>query len=330
MKNLEFKKMFRQKALKAGSLMLVAALMLGGGMTYYDAQNPVPELVTFVDTEGSIMIEGEEVPLAGAKVTKSTKTKKKTKKIKMKKASKKTYKTKGKTTTTKKTSTKKSSSNTTTTETVTTTQVTNSYKKGSKVNTQVTTTKTTTTKTVTPKGGSSAVVVDSAQTVSSTAATTAAVQSGNVSIDQIAPMVGQNVKNAFRNLGFQIVINPSVSYSGLCDARTRTVTLKRADNTIYHELGHFVAFVAGNVDTSSAFKDIYNREKSRYNEYNKSYVLSSSSEYFAESYRNYILNPAALRSSRPETYAAIETALSRITDTQVTRILNVYGAVWNK
>lgn len=53
MKNLEFKKMFRQKALKAGSLMLVAALMLGGGMTYYDAQNPVPELVTFVDTEGS-------------------------------------------------------------------------------------------------------------------------------------------------------------------------------------------------------------------------------------------------------------------------------------
>ena len=136
--------------------------------------------------------------------------------------------------------------------------------------------------------------------------------------------------SAFQKLGFKIVINSGVSYSGLCDARTRTVTLKRADNTVYHELGHFVAFVAGNIDTSSAFQSIYNREKSLYTDYNKAYVLSSSSEYFAESYKNYILNPTQLKNSRPETYAAIENALSRVTDAQASRILSVYGALWNK
>ena len=167
-------------------------------------------------------------------------------------------------------------------------------------------------------------------TKATTAGTASAAQNGEIAITQIAPLVSGNVTSAFQKLGFKIVINSGVSYSGLCDARTRTVTLKRADNTVYHELGHFVAFVAGNIDTSSAFQSIYNREKSLYTDYNKAYVLSSSSEYFAESYKNYILNPTQLKNSRPETYAAIENALSRVTDAQASRILSVYGALWNK
>ena len=331
MKKLAMKEALRKKLTKAGALALAAVVAMGGGVTYYNSQNQVPELITYVDTDGSIEIPDEDVPLAAPKVTKSTKTKKKVKKIKMKKASKKTYKKAGKTVTKKKKKVKSSKKNVTTTETLTATNVTNAYKKGSKIETRVTTVKTTVIKTVAPTGTAAATAAaTTTATKATTAGTASAAQNGEIAITQIAPLVSGNVTSAFQKLGFKIVINSGVSYSGLCDARTRTVTLKRADNTVYHELGHFVAFVAGNIDTSSAFQSIYNREKSLYTDYNKAYVLSSSSEYFAESYKNYILNPTQLKNSRPETYAAIENALSRVTDAQASRILSVYGALWNK
>lgn len=331
MKKLAMKEALRKKLTKAGALALAAVVAMGGGVTYYNSQNQVPELITYVDTDGSIEIPDEDVPLAAPKVTKSTKTKKKIKKIKMKKASKKTYKKAGKTVTKKTKKVKSSKKNVTTTETLTATNVTNAYKKGSKIDTRVTTVKTTVIKTVAPIGTAAATgTATTTATKATTAGTASAAQNGEIAITQIAPLVSGNVTSAFQKLGFKIVINSGVSYSGLCDARTRTVTLKRADNTVYHELGHFVAFVAGNIDTSSAFQSIYNREKSLYTDYNKSYVLSSSSEYFAESYKNYILNPTQLKNSRPETYAAIENALSRVTDAQASRILSVYGALWNK
>lgn len=331
MKKLAMKEALRKKLTKAGALALAAVVAMGGGVTYYNSQNQVPELITYVDTDGSIEIPDEDVPLAAPKVTRSTKTKKTTKKIKMKKASKKTYKKAGKTVTKKKKKVKSSKKNVTTTETLTATNVTNAYKKGSKIDTRVTTVKTTVIKTVAPTGTAAATgTATTTATKATTAGTASAAQNGEIAITQIAPLVSGNVTSAFQKLGFKIVINSGVSYSGLCDARTRTVTLKRADNTVYHELGHFVAFVAGNIDTSSAFQSIYNREKSLYTDYNKSYVLSNSSEYFAESYKNYILNPTQLKNSRPETYAAIENALSRVTDAQASRILSVYGALWNK
>ena len=308
MKKLAMKEALRKKLTKAGALALAAVVAMGGGVTYYNSQNQVPELITYVDTDGSIEIPDEDVPLAAPKVTKSTKKKKKV---------------------------KSSKKNVTTTETLTATNVTNAYKKGSKIDTRVTTVKTTVIKTVAPTGTAAATAAGvgtatTTATKATTAGTASAAQNGEIAITQIAPLVSGNVTSAFQKLGFKIVINSGVSYSGLCDARTRTVTLKRADNTVYHELGHFVAFVAGNIDTSSAFQSIYNREKSLYTDYNKSYVLSSSSEYFAESYKNYILNPTQLKNSRPETYAAIENALSRVTDAQASRILSVYGALWNK
>ena len=59
------------------------------------------------------------------------------------------------------------------------------------------------------------------------------------------------VLNAFTKLGFTVKVDSSVSYSGHFDARTRTITMKQMDDTIYHELGHFLAFMAGNMDTGS-------------------------------------------------------------------------------
>ena len=42
--------------------------------------------------------------------------------------------------------------------------------------------------------------------------------------------------------------------------------------------------------------------------FNKAYVTQNASEYFAESVKDYILNNAALKSTRPQTYAAVQNA----------------------
>ena len=313
MKNQKMKETLRQISKKAGALVLATAIVLGGGTYVYNQQNPVPELVTYIDEDSVVQIQEDETPLASPKVTKSTKTTKSTKKISLKSASSRTYTQKGKTTTKKKTTKIKSAKKTVTTETVTVTSITNNYKKGSKINTQVTTVKTTVTKT----------------TVTNTAApVTAPVTDGTVAVTQIAPAADKRVLNAFQKLGFQVVIQSNVPYSGLCDAETRTITLKQADETVYHELGHFLAFVAGNIDTSAAFQQIFQNEKSKYTAYDKGYVLQNSAEYFAQSFRDYTENPAALKASRPQTYAAIQQALSRVTDAQVANLLRVYRAVW--
>lgn len=326
MKKEEVKALFRKKAVKAGSLALAAMIAVGSLWASNQQSTVVPELVTFVDMEENVVIEGEEVPLAAPKVTKSTKTTKKTKKIKMKKASKKTYTKNGKTSKKTKTKKTKTSKATTTTKTETTTKVTNKYKKGSKVNTQVTTVKTTVTKTVVSK--QTAASKKTATAANNTANNAAAYANGPVSIKTVAPKLDGRVISAFETLHFMVNVNSGVSYSGKFSAKTQDITLKKVNDTVYHEVGHFVAFIAGNIDMTSDFQEVYNREKSLYTASNKAYVLSSSAEYFAESFKEYTLNPAALKAARPQTYAAMETALNKITGAQVSAVWNMYKSVW--
>ena len=58
-------------------------------------------------------------------------------------------------------------------------------------------------------------------------------------------------------------------------------------------------------------------------------LIKNASEYFAESVKDYILNNASLKSSRPQTYAAVQNALNQITDAQIAKIQKIYGAFWN-
>ena len=151
---------------------------------------------------------------------------------------------------------------------------------------------------------------------------------GTVEVGQLAPKEDSRVLIAYRTLGFKVNVDPSVSYSGYFNARNRQITLKKVNETIYHELGHFIAFIAGNVDTTSEFKTIYNQEKSLYTAYNKAYVTQNSSEYFAESAKEYVLNPGALKAARPKTYEAVRSAVESITDERIAKIQKYYGAIW--
>lgn len=234
--------------------------------------------------------------------------------MKLKKASKKTY-IKVLPKVTKESSTTKDK---TTIETKTVTATTEKYKKKKSYKT-VTKVITTTVKTTTY-----------AEVAAKVASTETKVEKYETDVAVIAPKMDSQVLSAFQTLGFKVYINPAeTSYSGYFSAKDQSITLQEANSTIYHELGHFLAFVANNYDRSSSFSSVYSKEKGLYTGVNKAYVTQSASEYFAESVRDYITSPTDLQAARPQTYSAIEKALNMITDTQVARIQRIYGAYWN-
>ena len=308
--------LFRNRKIAAGVTAIVLAVAVGS-TAVVQQKSQIPELPSYTDPVLETTIEEEETPLASApKVNTTTSKKTSSKKVTMKSAAKKTY-TKtlpAESTTSRKTS--ETSSATVTTQTTVVKKSKEAYTKKSKV--KVVTTETTTTVTTTTTAKAAAATTVSGNTVAN----------GTVDVSKIAPKADSRVITAYRTLGFTVEVNSSVSYSGYLDARNQKITVKKADDTIYHELGHFVAFVAGNADQTAEFKAIFSQEKALYTAYNKSYVTQNSAEYFAESVKEFTLNPAALKSARPKTYEAVKEAMDKLTDDRVAKVKKVYSMIW--
>lgn len=336
--------MKRNAVVRFGSMALAAAVLITGSW-YMDRETDdlsIPQIVEYIDTEdGSIVIPEEEVPLATKPTVKVKKTtKKKVKKSKLKKKAKKTAKT-TKRTKKSKTVKKENAKQKVATDTTVLTTVVSATKKNSDVKTVTTTVQTTvkTTTTNKPKGSSSEAAASANTATTNTAAapaqTTASADQlqtvSDVTVRAMAPKADANVLSAFENLEFKIEINPTSSYSGYFSVKAHNIILKKSGgDTIYHELGHFVGWLAGNVDTSSEFVAIYNQEKGALQSANYQYLTKSSAEYFAESYKDYVLSPQNLQSTRPQTYDFVKKAVSRITDARVTNIKSAYmKAYWS-
>ena len=120
-----------------------------------------------------------------------------------------------------------------------------------------------------------------------------------------APKADPSVLNAFEKLHFRLIYDSKAETTGLTDCKDQSITMKYQSDAIYHELGHFLAFITGNADYTSEWQNIYCAEKSKYTKFNKGYVCSNQYEYFAESYKEYILDRATLRTRRPRTYKYI-------------------------
>lgn len=314
--------LLKKRRVAAGLTAIVLAVAVGS-VAVVQQKSQIPELPVYTDPEMETNIEEEETPLADKPVVKTTTSKKTTtKKVKMKKAAAKTYTKELPATSTTSKKTAQTSGASVVTKTTVVKKIEEKYTKKSKVKVVTTVATTTVTTTTTAKAGVST-GVNSATTVNNNSGVT-----GTVEVGQLAPKEDSRVLTAYRTLGFKVNVDPSVSYSGYFNARNRQITLKKANETIYHELGHFIAFIAGNVDTTSEFKTIYNQEKSLYTAYNKAYVTQNSSEYFAESAKEYVLNPGALKAARPKTYEAVRSAVESITDERIAKIQKYYGAIW--
>lgn len=322
----------RKKGLKSMCAALAAVVMVSGfwmSGVQESVDRTIPQLVSYVDSgDGSIIIEGEETPLAAKPVVKTkTSTKKSTKKVKLPKKAKKSSKSTS-ATTKKSSSTKVSGKNQVKTDTTVYTKAVTSLKKNSKIKTIQTTVKTTvkTTTTAIPQTAA-------ATTVKSTASakTSSNVVKAVVSIRSIAPKAQANVLSAYEKMGFTVNVDSTVSYSGRFDAKTRNITVqKNSDEAIYHELGHFVAFVAGNVDQTSEFQNIFASERSKFTgtRNNDAYIKSSAAEYFAESYQDFIERPSVLKSARPQTYKYIADSVAKVTDARASFLCQLYASMW--
>ena len=312
MKKKSIKEFFRQKKVAAGCVAAAVIIAAGSFGINWQSQDAVV-FPSYTDPVIETSLTGDDTPLASKpKVTtkKKTSTKTTSKKVRMRTASRKSYTKRLPTRQKSSTKTKKQNKSTTVkTQTVVKTATTEKYTRRSKqkvVTQKVTTTVTTTT-----------TVAASTQAATGTASTSSASKYTVTNIASVAPKMDNRVLNAFTKLGFTVKVDSSVSYSGHFVARTRTITMKQMDDTIYHELGHFLAFMAGNMDTGSKFASVYSREKGMVTGYNKAYVTQNASEYFAESVKDYMLNPGSLKAQRPNTYKAIEKALSMVTEQQI-------------
>ena len=312
MKKKSIKEFFRQKKVAAGCVAAAVIIAAGSFGISWQSQDAVV-FPSYTDPVLETSLTGDDTPLASKpKVTTKRKTSTKTtsKKVRMRIASRKSYTKRLPTKQKSSTKTKKQNKSTTVkTQTVVKTATTEKYTRRSKqkvVTQKVTTTVTTTT-----------TVAASTQAATGTASTSSASKYTVTNIASVAPKMDNRVLNAFTKLGFTVKVDSSVSYSGHFDARTRTITMKQMDATIYHELGHFLAFMAGNMDTGSKFASVYSSEKGMVTGYNKAYVTQNASEYFAESVKDYMLNPGSLKAQRPNTYKAIEKALSMVTEQQI-------------
>ena len=313
--------LLKKKKIAAGLTAVVLAVAVGGVAVVQ--QNQIPELPSYTDPVMETTIAEEETPLASQpKVNTRTSKSTSTKKVKMKKAAKKTYTKSLPATSTTSKKVSETSNATVTTQTTVVKQITEKYTKKSKVKV-VTTASTTTVKTTTTAKnatGTGATVVTTTNSNNSV--------KGAIDVGQYASIADSRGLTAYRTLGFTAEVNPSVSYSGYYDTRNRKITLRKVDDTIYHELGHFVAFISGNTDQTAQFKAIFEQEKALYTAFNKSYVTQNSAEYFAESFKEYTLNPAALKSARPKTYEAVKEAVDKFTDDRIAKVKKVYGIVW--
>lgn len=80
--------------------------------------------------------------------------------------------------------------------------------------------------------------------------------------------------------------------------------VKSAD-TVLHEFGHFIDEMNGEPSSTPAFVQAHSEEVSSFASYHKTHKnnYQTAYEYFAESYSEFILNPAALNKACPKTYA---------------------------
>ncbi len=327
-----------RKVLRAGCGLVAAAVLLSGSFYIYDTRGAVAELPVIVDGM-DVVIEDEQVPLASApkkkteKIKPTTKTTKK--KVKMKKAAKKTYSK----VVSKKTTNDSKVTNYTdrkvTTKTKVTTTVTEKYKKKSKTKTVITKVKTEGTIVTEWKSGSSSSGKSSGFATADELVTT---ETSDAPVKKTLPVAttiakaDANVRDAFIKMGFTIQVDSSVGYTGKFNAQARTITMRKEnDDAVYHELGHFLMFLyMGNAENDGGIKgrNAYAAEKGLYSGFNQAYVAQNASEYMAESYYDYCMNNAKLKATRPQTYALIEEAVSRVDDTLVARYQKLYASVW--
>jgi len=183
-------------------------------------------------------------------------------------------------------------------------------KSGNKAITKAKTVKTTNKSTYTRASKTKRINIKVATTVKTTTKSVASTESS------LKASVPSNVMAAYEASGLGIHYDSSMNALGSFSA-SRGITLNSTSrSTFRHEMGHFVSLAKNGAANTTAFKAIYKAEmnKSTTSDYGK----TSNGEYFAESFKDYLAAPAALKSNRPQTYKYMSNIVKSVTRSDVT------------
>lgn len=137
------------------------------------------------------------------------------------------------------------------------------------------------------------------------------------------------VVNAFVDLGFKVKYDKNYRYAGSFSVSKHAIIMKtKTKMHILHEMGHFVSEINNGAGKSKSFASVYKAEKSKYKGSQKSYILSTSEEYFAQSFAEYTSEPNTLKKSRPKTYNYIKTKVESINKKAIQDMYNAYSWAW--
>lgn len=137
------------------------------------------------------------------------------------------------------------------------------------------------------------------------------------------------VVNAFVKLGFKVKYDKNYYYAGTFSVAKHSIIMKtRTKMHILHEMGHFVSELNNGAGKSKSFASVYKAEKSKYKGSQRSYILSTSEEYFAQSFAEYTSNPRALKKQRPKTYNYIRSKINAINQSLINDMYRAYSWAW--
>lgn len=109
--------------------------------------------------------------------------------------------------------------------------------------------------------------------------------------------------------GFIFGFTDNLDVGGQIDYNNKIISIK-VNNTVLHEVGHYVDYKCGRISDTEEFRKVFDSEK--YNIHETEYNISSNREYFAESFKNYILYENKVKHRTPKTYEYILKCLEEV------------------
>lgn len=154
-------------------------------------------------------------------------------------------------------------------------------------------------------------------------------------IKSVAPKADKKLLDAFDALGFKLkykemtgwVLGLTSTYEGDKSITINPLVMQKTfvnydgktsfETVIYHELGHFVAWLTDRADLTDEFRKIA-KEECKVNDY----IGGRAEEYFADSYKRWVLQRNVLKIKYPKTYAYIKKQIDYINKTPLSYWVN--------
>ena len=133
----------------------------------------------------------------------------------------------------------------------------------------------------------------------------------NVFMGSANTQIPTKIGDAMRADGVQVRLNSDLDAGGVYSASTKTIQVKKnIDHILMHEIGHYVDQKSGKVSDSTEFRNIY----SDWNLDSGNYARTSTSDYFAECFRDYYFSAnsrSKLKANCPKSYSFIQKTINK-------------------